>query len=80
MKERYKSLYWIYQKVLFFILVNAGKANTKFIYTTSTSWYRRGLKRVPRSDLDKLIQRAVLPTCAGTILLPVLILRRFTEI
>ena len=30
--------------------------------STSTSWRRRGLKRVPRSDLDQLIQRALLST------------------
>ena len=35
---------------------------------TSTSWRWRGLKKVPRRDLDQLIQRAFLPTCAGTIL------------
>ena len=28
---------------------------------TTTSWLRRSLKRVPRSDLDYLIQRAFLP-------------------
>ena len=27
-------------------------------YSTCTSWRRRGLKRVPRSNLDQLIQRA----------------------
>ena len=32
---------------------------------TSTSWRWRGLKRVPRRDLDKLIQCAFLLTCAG---------------
>ena len=37
-------------------------------YGTSTRWRRRGLTRVPRSDLDQLIQRAFLPTCAGTVL------------
>ena len=36
--------------------------------SNSTSWHRRGLKRVPRSDLDYLIHRAFLPTCAGTII------------
>ena len=36
--------------------------------STSTSWRRLGLNRVPRSDLDWQIKRAFLPTCAGTIL------------
>ena len=36
--------------------------------STSTSWRQRGLKSVPRSDLDELIHRAFLPACAGTIL------------
>ena len=36
--------------------------------TTSTSWRRRGLKMVLRSDLDKLIRRAFLSTWVGTIL------------
>ena len=36
--------------------------------STSTGWRQRGLKRVLRSDLDQLIQRAFLPTCAGTII------------
>ena len=30
-------------------------------------WRMRGLKRVPRSDLDQVIQRAFLSTCTGTI-------------
>ena len=36
---------------------------------TSTSWRRRSLKRVPRSDLDQLIPCAFLSTCAVTIVL-----------
>ena len=36
---------------------------------TSTTWRPRGLKRVPRSDLDYLIQRAFLSTCVGTIII-----------
>ena len=35
--------------------------------STGTSRWWHGLKRVPRSDLDQLIQRAFLLTCAGTI-------------
>ena len=38
------------------------------IYNTNTSWRRRSLKRVPRSDICYKIQRAFLSTCAGTIL------------
>ena len=35
--------------------------------STSTSWRRRGLKGVPRSDLDLLVWRVFLSTCVGTI-------------
>ena len=38
-----------------------------FYSSISTSWRRRGLKRVPRTDLYKSIQRACLPTCGDTI-------------
>ena len=38
------------------------------ISSTSTSWGRRGLKMVPRSDLDSIIHCAFLRTCAGTII------------
>ena len=41
---------------------------TTIYYSTSTSWQRRGFKRVPRSDLDQLIQHAFLSTFDGTIL------------
>ena len=41
----------------------------KILYiSASSSWRRRGLKRVPRSNLDQLLQREFLPTCSGTIL------------
>ena len=39
-----------------------------FYSSISTIWRRRGLKRVPRTDLYKSIQRACLPTCGDTIL------------
>ena len=35
-------------------------------YCTNSSWRRRGLKRVPCSDLDELIQRALLSTWVRT--------------
>ena len=36
--------------------------------STNTSWWFRGIKRVPRSDSGQLIQRAFLSTYAGTAL------------
>ena len=35
------------------LLVRVNQRHEKFYSSTSTSWCRRGLKRVPRSDLYK---------------------------
>ena len=57
------------------VYLPSSKVNVKLIFSiiylyssTSTNWCWcwRGLKRAPRNDLDKLIQRAFLPICAGT--------------
>ena len=47
-----------------FLILNSYK----YIMCNSTSigWQQRGLKSVPRVDLDQIIQRAFLSTCAGT--------------
>ena len=56
------------RKTIFLILDFIAK-NFPNYYNSSarTSWQRRGLKKVPRRDLDQLIQRAILSNCAGTI-------------
>ena len=47
-------------------IAKTGYLGISYHSSASISWRRRSLKSVLRSDLDKLIQRAFLPTCAGT--------------
>ena len=47
--------------------------------SASSSWRRRGLKRVPRIDLDNLIQSAFLSTCAITLLHQVYLIFPFQQ-
>ena len=61
--------------IIYAVIYNTVSANDAVEFCRAICWWRcgavrRGLKRVPRIDLDHIIQCAFLSTCAGNVLLP----------